>query len=204
MMQQETQGPGAIRSVRVLGGRTGVPLAVAVLVGSMALGGCDDAFQPSWVSVPDTVSLFSLSRPELNLPSAYSFRERRAYRVEGPNSTGSWDIALDTRAGALVFLPPSVLGIQSRAGIAPLTDAVFAEVDRAPSDTAAYVKADVVSAEIGRVYVVQTGATPGTFGGTCVRYAKLEPVEMDPEAGFLSFLFDANPVCNDRRLIPPD
>jgi hypothetical protein len=29
-------------------------------------------------------------------------------------------------------------------------------------------------------------------------------VEMDPEAGTLSFLFDSNPVCNDPRLVPPD
>jgi hypothetical protein len=203
MMRKGTDRPNLTCRYRRKRVRAIFPVLVAVAVGSTASGGCNDAFEPVWASSPNVVDLFSLARPELNLPSAFSFYQRLTYRVEGTDATGAWDLALDTRDGELVFLPPRVLGIESRAGIAPLDDDVFEEVDRAPSDTAAYIKSEPVRAELGRVYVVQTGVTPGTFGRSCVRYAKMEPVQMDAEAGFLAFLYDANPICNDRRLIPP-
>jgi len=204
IMRQGTGRPSFSCAPRPIRAGAILRFAVAALVGSTTLSGCGDSFERAWLSSPDTVGLFSLARPELNLPSAFSFYERTTYRVEGPGATGAWDVALDTRGGALVLLPPSVLGINSRAGIAPLDGAVFLEVDQAPSDTASYVKSEPVPVQIGRIYVVQSGVTPGTFGGTCVRYAKMEPLEMDAEAGYLSFLFDANPICNDRRLIPPN
>ncbi|HZD03823.1 MAG TPA: hypothetical protein VE173_02865, partial [Longimicrobiales bacterium] len=112
--------------------RAALVLALAGLAGSAALAGCgDNGLQPNWTAFPDTAVLFTLARPELNLPSAFSFRERRTYRVEGANATGSWDIALDTEDGELVFLPPGALGIVSRAGIATLSGMDFDQVDEA-------------------------------------------------------------------------
>jgi hypothetical protein len=188
------QQPARVRGI--------LPVVVATLVGSSAAGACNDSFG-AWTPLTEGVDLFSLARPELNLPSAFNFYQRRTYRVEEPNATGAWDLAVDTRDGVLVLLPPNALGIDSRAGIAPLDNAVFEEVGQAPSDTAAYIKSEPVPAEVGRVYVVQTGRTSGAFGGTCVRYAKMEVVEVDAEAGYLALLYDVNPYCNDRRLIPP-
>lgn len=178
-------------------------LALAGL-GSTALAACgDNGLQPSWTALPDTALLFTLARPELNLPSAFSFRQRRTYRVEGATSTGSWDIALDTEGGELVLLPPGALGISSRAAITTLPGMDFDQVEKAPTDSAVYKRAEPVPAELGLVYVVRTGEVAGTFGSRCVYFAKMEPVEMDSDAGTLSFLYDANPFCNDNRLVPP-
>jgi hypothetical protein len=51
--------------------------------------------------------------------------------------------------------------------------------------------------------VVQTTQVVGSFGQRCVFFAKLEPLVIDVAGGALTFLFDANPVCNDPRLVPP-
>ncbi|NIT86093.1 MAG: hypothetical protein GWN82_04050, partial [Gemmatimonadetes bacterium] len=49
----------------------------------------------------DTVLLYSLARPELNLVSAYNFLQGAPIQVEEPNATGVWDVAVDTRGGAI-------------------------------------------------------------------------------------------------------
>jgi hypothetical protein len=180
-------------------------LAALAVTSSAGIGGCgDDPFIIRWQSAPDTVLLYSLARPELNLPSAFSFAARVAVRVEDPTATGRWDMAVDTEDGRLVLLPPGALGVASAARITVLAGVDFADVREAPADTSVWVANTSVVAEIGTVYVVRTSQSPGSFGNSCVYYAKLEPVEMDPEAGTLSFLFDSNPVCNDPRLVPPD
>jgi hypothetical protein len=166
--------------------------------------GCDDPFELDWESSPETAVLYSLSRPEPNLPSAFNFHFRIPILVEAPGSSGQWDLAVDTEANRLVFLPPRALGINSRARIAPLPGVAFADVVDAPQDTAAYVSDRALPISMGTVYVVQTSEGIGTFGQRCVFFAKLEPLEVDVTAGQLTFVYDASPACNDTRLVPPN
>jgi hypothetical protein len=181
------------------------PGRAALAIGLLALlAGCDDPFEIDWVSTPENAVIYSLSRPEPNLPSGFNFHFRSAVLVESPGSTGQWDVALDTEDGQLVFLPPRALGINSRARIAPLSGLEFQEVVEAPQDTAAYVSDRALPVTPGTIYVVQTGEGIGTFGQRCVFFAKLEPVDIDVTGGQLTFVFDANPVCNDPRLVPPE
>ena len=79
----------------------------------------------------------------------------------------------------------------------------FEEVLRAPSDTTLYVGDQAVPVELGHVYVVRTRQQAGIYGQRCVYYGKFEPLEQDPEAGTMSFVFDVSPVCNSRKLYPP-
>jgi hypothetical protein len=182
-----------------------VAVALALAVGGLSACG-EDPFAIDWVSIPDTVVLYSLARPELNLVSAFNFRGRSAVRVEAASTTpGSWDVAVDTRGGAIVLLPPAALGISdSRARIAPITGVPFADLLEAPADTTVYLSTEPVPATLGTVYVIRTEQSTGAFGTRCVYYAKLEPLTIDPVAGTLRFQFDVSPVCNDRRLVPPE
>ena len=177
-------------------------LAALAAVGAGACG--DDPFAIRWTESPDTVVLYSLARPELNLTSGFNFNNRIPSRIEAAAATGTWDVAVDTRDGAIVLLPPGALGVESRAGIAPVPGMSFEEVIEAPADTAAYTTDAPVPVQTGTVYVVRTNQGVGAFGTRCVYYAKLQPLEVDPVGGTLRFTFDASPVCNDRRLIPPD
>jgi hypothetical protein len=164
----------------------------------------DDLFRVNWVENPDTVILFSLARPELNLRSGFDFLSRTPIRIESPEATGKWDMVLDTHEGGLVLLPPGALGIEgTKARIIPMGPVDFDEVRRAPSDTTTYIGDEPVPVEVGHVYVVRTRQQAGFYGRQCVYYGKFEPLEEDPVEGRLTFMFDVSPVCNSRKLYPP-
>ena len=178
---------------------------LALVVLSVGLSACgEDPFAFPWASRPDTVLLYSLARPELNLEAAYDFHNDLRIRVEAAKASGSWDVALDTRESQLVLLPPGALGITSKASVAVIPGFAFADVLDAPEDTAAYTRSAAVPVEMGTVYVVKTSQSPGIFGTNCSYYAKLEPLVIDVEGGTLTFIVEASPVCNSHRLIPPD
>lgn len=189
-----------------LPGRARVPalaaLSAALLVGVAACG--DDPFAFDWSDAPDTVLVYSMARPELNLVSAYNFLQGARVRVEAPAATGSWDLAVDTRDGQIVFLPPGALNVTAEAGIAVLEGLTLDDVTRAPADTLLYVEDEPVPVRQGEIYVIRTNRQRGSFGRTCVYYAKAEAVDIDPVGGTLTFREVTNPVCNDRDLVPPD
>lgn len=198
-------GPN-VTTLQARPGRSHAP-KIAALVAALATGlaACgDDPFAFNWSDRPDTVVLYSMARPEMTVPSGFNFYAKQKVPVEAPNATGNWDVALDTREGDLVFLPPGALGIQSRARVAPLQGIPLADVTEAPADTLAYIAADAVPLELGTTYVVRTSQRTGSFGTRCVYYAKVEAVAIDVAEGQLTFRHVTNPVCNDRRLIPPN
>ncbi len=175
-------------------------LAALLVVG---LSGCDDdPFRIIWTANPTNGTVYSLSLPQLNLPSAFSVVERRAYRVEASGSTGRWDLAFDIQGGQAVLLPPGALGVTSEARILAQPDQTFDGIRRAPSDLEQYAQSEPVPAVSGRVYIVRSGQQVGPFGTRCIYYSKLEITEVDLDGGSLSFRFDTNPACNDRSLRP--
>ena len=179
-----------------------VALASALLIALTACG--DDPFAYDWSDAPDTVLVYSLSRPELNLPSGFNFLQGRPIRVEDLSSTGEWDAVVDTRDGEIVLLPPGAFGIVTTARITTLEGMQLEDVRSAPSDTTVYVEADPVPVRSGNVYVVKTNRSSGSFGSSCVYYAKLEAVDIDADAGRLTFRYVTNPICNSLDLVPPD
>lgn len=176
--------------------------AVALLVGLVACN--NNPYQLNWIDTPDTVTLYSLARAEFNLPSGFGFYRANAVNIETPGATGSWDVALDTRNGELVLLPPGALGVSARAAITALPGLTLDDVTKAPSDTLVYDGDSPVPVEQGTVYVVRTNRQAGSFGQTCVYYAKVEPVEIDVPNGTLTFRYVSSPVCNSLDLIPPN
>jgi len=176
--------------------------AAVILTGVAACG--DDPFSFEWDDRPKTRVLYSLARPELNLPSGFNFYMATAVAIEAPTATGTWDVALHTRLDELVLLPPGALGVDSRARIAALEGLTLDDVTEAPADTALYVAEDAVPVREGTTYVVRTGQRACSFGTRGVSYAKLEATEIDVANGVLTFRVVTNPVCNDRNLVPPN
>jgi hypothetical protein len=176
-------------------------VGLACLIGS---AGCDDdPFKIRWEESPDTVLLYSLARPELNLLSGFDFVRRLPVRIESPAAAGEWDLALDTQDGDLVLLPPGALGMTSTARIIVMAGMSFDEVTRAPSDTTLYIGDRAVPVSIGNTYVIRTRQSLGSWGSRCLYYGKLEPLEKDLVSASLTFRYDVSPVCNSRKLIPP-
>ena len=176
-----------------------------LLVIAAALGACDDDLSlGTWDATPDTIALFSLSRPDgLGFPSAYDFSTRRVVEVETPGATSNWDVALADVSTALQLIPAGAFeGQSSRAAIATIQGQSFDDLTEAPADTARFT-AQPVTLQQGGVYVVRTRRVACGFS-TAVHYAKILAVTLDPVAGIATFAVVANPLCNDRSFIPPD
>lgn len=186
------------------------PARAALLAGAIGvvagLGACDD--DPfglnDWTLSPDTALLFSLARPELNLPSAFNLNTRQRIRVESAGSTGTWDFLVNTVDGGMVLVTPTAVGLDTRAAIAPIDGETFESIRVAPADTAAYIRAEPVPMELGRLYVIRTNQQSGQFGQACTYFGKLEPLAIDVVGGTFEFRYDSNPICNSRDLVPPE
>lgn len=169
----------------------GLLLAVPVLASTACEG-----FEPTRLPVGDTVSLYSLARPEyIGRHSAFDFATPRAVVVEQPKSSFSdFDVAFSEADGEFVALPAGVFETFSiEPGIAvDSSGALFETLERAPSD--GYVTDRPVPLEEDRLYIVRTRQQ-----GICSQYAKFEVLELDPE-GVIEFRFLRNNLCNDRSL----
>jgi hypothetical protein len=178
-------------------------LAAALLMGLNACS--DDPFSYEWYDTPDTTVLYSMQTPiEDQLSSGFNFYERAVVQIETPGATGNWDVALDTRNGALVLLPPGALGVTARAAVASLGAIPFGDVTEAPGDTLLYELEDPIPLTLNHVYVVRTNRRLGSFGSSCVYYAKMSPLGLDVAAGIMLFQYVASPICNNRSLLSPE
>jgi hypothetical protein len=170
-----------------------------------ALTACDDDFYTvHWEESPDTAIIYSLARPELNLYSGFDFLGRTGVKIESPQAVGKWDMALDTRGGDLVFLPPRAIGVRdSDAALVQMGDMAFEDLKRAPRDTTLYVSDKAVPIHVGELYVIRSRKSAGSYGSACSYFGKFVPLAKDIEGGSVTIMFDMSPVCNNRKLIPP-
>lgn len=170
----------------------------------LAAAACDDEFKAEWVAHPDTVLLYSLSRPELiGKPSAYNIVDGITVAVENPGVTGTWDFAVIDQGNEMALMPAGgFTGLSSRAAVVTTNSSSLFEFEEAPSDTSLY-KTTATPLRTGLVYVVRSRRESCGFGSG-VRYGKLEALAIDRTAGTVQFRIIRNPYCNDRRLIPPD
>lgn len=192
------QAPSASRFRLLL---VAVPATVFLL--SSMLGCEDDLFTVRWVSNPDTVRLYALSRAESNLFSGYDFHPRTPVQIEAPRTGSDWDVAVDILNGEFVWLPPGALGISSSSAVATLEGDNWEQAVRAPSDTARYVTEAPVPMRTGTVYVIRTRAHSGLLGTQCNYYGKVEPLAINIPSGWVVFRYDMSRACNGRDLVPP-
>ncbi len=176
-------------------------LLVTSVLGSTACG--EDIFDVKWVnSSVQTVLIYSLTRPELNLPSGYDFVNRNPIEVQRPGATGFWDLLVDTRDGELLFFPPGALGIESEVMILALPDTTFDAVIEAPQDSTLYTKDQPLLIQPGTVFILRTHVGASQFGVPCAFWGKIETTEVEPALGTVVFIYDVSPLCDDRGLVP--
>jgi len=184
------------------------PLYVVAFLATSVLGltACgENVFDLKWtIARVNTVLLYSLARPELNLPSGYDFVDRRELEIQQPGATGLWDLLVDTQDGQLVFVPPGALGIDSKVMILPIPDMAFDDLLTAPEDSTLYTRDQPVSIETSSVYVLRTHEGPSRFGVPCVFWGKIQPTEIDLALETVQFIYDVSILCDDRGLVPED
>ena len=162
-------------------------LLVASVLGIAACG--ENIFDVKWVNPKvQTVLLYSLTRPDLNVPSGYDFVNREPVEIQEAGATGFWDLLVDMRDGQLVFIPPRALGIDSDVMVLPMPGMSFDEVLEAPEDST--------------LYILRTHEGQSDFGIPCVFWGKFETTEVHPAAETVVFIYDVSPLCDDRGLVP--
>ena len=176
-------------------------LLVASVLGIAACG--ENIFDVNWVNPKvQTVLLYSLTRPDLNVPSGYDFVNREPVEIQEAGATGFWDLLVDMQDGQLVFIPPGALGIDSDVMVLPMTGMSFDEVLEAPEDSTLYIRDQPIPAEVGTTYILRTHEGQSDFGIPCVFWGKLETTEVHPAAETVVFIYDVSPLCDDRGLVP--
>ncbi len=174
-------------------------------IAALAVAACNDNLGPlQWSDVPDTVTLYSASRPALTgLESGFDFTGPRPVVLESSSTGQSFDVVLTDQNGAFSLLPSgALLGAVTRAGIASVTADSLKAIQKAPTDTAAYQQKAPVRMTPGSFFVVRSRRvscllTTGSY------YAKLQVISVDPAAGTMKFAYVRNPSCGDQTLIPP-
>jgi hypothetical protein len=179
---------------------------LTVLTALVALTACADPFGPQpWNPNPIEITLYSASRPQLTgMASALDLAADpvAAIAIETPGATGRWDFVLIDGPAGLQLAPAGALGgIASRAAIATITDRAFIDITEAPRDTAAY-SMQPVTLRTDVVYVLRSRRAICGFT-TGLRYAKMQPIEVDAVRGIYRFAIVRNPYCDDRALVPP-
>jgi hypothetical protein len=145
----------------------------------------------------DTVSLFALSDPNVQQPSAYSVAVNSKVRTD---QTTVFDFAFDfdsLRRPALY--PPGAVHLGLSSGLQPTT-APFASVVIAP--TTGYRQDSALVIAVDAVVVVQSRPTTCLTGITLPFYGKLHVLAVDTTAHRLDFEILVDENCGYRGLTP--
>lgn len=178
------------------------------LVAVLTVAACDDPFGPQlWDGTPATMTLYSASRAEyVGLASALDVVSQPVtpVSIEAPGAMGNWDFVLLDGPDGLMFSSASEAfeGAPTGARIAVIRNTSFVDVTEAPADTAAYTRG-AIPLETGVVYVIRSRRSGCGFTSG-VRYAKVQPIEVDPARGTFRFAVVRNPYCEVRSLVPPE
>jgi hypothetical protein len=171
-----------------------------LLIATAACG--RDPFALEWIASADTVRLYAISRPEPNIETGFDFGARRTVRIEAPATTTSWDLAVDFEDGRAVFLTPGFFGVDSDAALVELPDENFDDIEEAPEDDDVYIENQAIPVNLESLYVVRTRRLRSNYGQLCNHYAKMVPLDMDPDERTVVFVFDTNGICNSRKMQP--
>ncbi len=171
------------------------------LVGLIAALGCGDAFDRLLSPVPlqpTRVELVDFRTGPLLEPSAFDGVNGRAVRVD--QSVG-WDFLFYLAEDGAAELRPfeAVTGELSEAGLQKVTTP-FEGMTVAPED--GYVRIEPVPVSEGDVLAFTSRRDPAFQGLRCRHFGKLEIVEIDRDAGRITFRHLLNPNCEVRGLVP--
>ena len=170
------------------------------LISSLLIGcGRSDPFLIPWTESPTEKLIFALDRDELNRASAFSVFFETGVVIEDPVAEGNWDFAVERQGDQMVILPARALGVEGTAAVVPLQGTTLTEVREAPRDTLLYISDQPIPVDLTTIYVVRSNER-FERGFACIYYGKIQPLEVDLEAGTFRFLHDGNPNCNNRSL----
>ncbi|WP_419935376.1 hypothetical protein [Candidatus Palauibacter sp.] len=175
------------------------PALPAALILVLAVAACDDPFAAFLGDVPLTpteTTLFDYQTARIQDPPAFDIVRAVPARVD---QTLHWDFLFQIRAGVPELVPFSAAADSVTDSGLQVTDERFEEVLEAPEE--GYTLNSPVPVRPGDVLIGRSRVDPTQFLA-CSRYAKLRILDVDLEAGTLTFEHLVNPNCGDTVLEP--
>lgn len=188
-----------------------VPALPLIAAAAFSLAACDD---PTGIGravvVTDTVTIGAPSVAADTVPTALDVLSLDQLAIGGgrfperPLQADEWDVALRLRNGVFSLVPRGALGLEGRrAGITgAVAGATFEGLSEAPPSSS-FQTGSGVELAVGSVYVVRSRAY-SLGGGACWQFAKVQPLELDADAGTASFAVATSARCQDTRLVARD
>lgn len=177
----------------------------AVLAGIAGCDSTDYTIHP--LLVTDTVFVAVPSPQNAGLPTALDIASEGAFVIGGgryperARDALNWDFAVRAGQGTVNLVPARALGIELRSAITPpIVGVSFPDLREAPGQ-ASFVGDSAISMQVGNVHVARSRDLGGSG---CVQFAKLQPLEVDTQAGTVRLQVTTNERCGDPRLVPID
>ena len=171
---------------------------VVLIAGLTACGGSTD---PILIPVPDEpreAILVDVSTGEISDPSAFDIFSGDAVRTD---QFSGWDFLFQVAEDGTKLLWPrsAVIEENEDSGLFRVS-VTFEQLTQAPE--AGYVRLDSVPVAVGDVFAARSRRNPAFGSIRCRQFAKIEVLEIDPDAGTVSLLHLVNPNCEKRTLVP--
>jgi hypothetical protein len=196
-----------VRAVRSFG-----LLAVSLFV----LTACDDSTGIRGpLLIADSVTVAAPLPQNAEQPQALditsSFGIRGGRFPERASDALQWDFAVRIQDGEIVLVPAGVLGIDlsNPPAITPAIEGETLESLREAPGQSTFLRDRAIPMREGAVYAARSREfllpNPAIGGALpCTQFAKLEPVEVDVQAGLLRLYIVTNENCGDLRLAPTE
>lgn len=176
--------------------RAGRPATLVLLLAAVA---CDDPFAAFLGDVPlepTETTLFDYETGRLEDPPAFDIARALPVRVD---QTLNWDFLFRIRGGVPELVPFSAVADTVTDSGLQAAGERFEAVLEAPEE--GYTLNAPLPIRPGDVLIGRSRIDPTQFLA-CSRYAKLRILDVDPEAGTVTFEHLANPNCGDTVLEP--
>ena len=176
--------------------RAGLLVTLLLVLGATA---CDDPFAAFLGDVPlepTETTLFDYETAPLDDPPAFDIVRAVPARV---HQTLNWDFLFRVRGGVPELAPFSAVADSVTDSGLQMTDERFEAVLEAPEE--GYTLSAALVIRPGDVLIGRSRVDPTQFLA-CSRYAKFRILDIDLEAGTVTFEHLVNPNCGDTVLEP--
>lgn len=176
------------------------PAVAVVLIAGLTA--CGSGVEPVLIPVPDEPNestLVDLNTGAIADPSAFDVITGTAVRTD---QFSGWDFVFEIAEddGSRLLWPRSAIIEEDEDSGLLLSSRSFDDLVEAPEN--GYVQFDSVPLAVGDVFAARSRRDPAFGTLRCRRFAKMEVLGIDAEAGTVTLRSLTNPNCEKRTLVP--
>lgn len=171
---------------------------LAVVAGLTACGGSTEPILIPIPDEPDESVLVDVRTGAISDPSAFDIITGDAVRTD---QFSGWDFVFQVADdGSNLLWPRSAVIEENEDSGLYRVSMTFEQLTEAPEG--GYERLESVPVSVGDVFAARSRRDPAFGNIRCRHFAKIEILDIDPDAGTVSLLHLVNPNCEKRTLVP--